>query len=202
VAEGEPVERIARKRDEMTSVRRLARVISIVGHPFATMLALAWVAGARGGFRREALLVGAGVIIPIAVVIVQRRRAGAWRTVDASDRRDRPILYGIAVAAASAVLVTTLLRRELVAARFIAGVLFVFGAAAAANRWVKTSLHVAFAAFGAGSLLYLGSHTGWAFLVLLPPLAWSRVRLERHTAIEVAAGAALGLMAALLVAFP
>jgi len=52
----------------------------------------------------------------------------------------------------------------------------------------------------AAALLRLGFPAGWAVAALVPPLAWSRVRLGRHTAAEVVAGFAVGAGAALLLA--
>jgi membrane-associated phospholipid phosphatase len=156
------------------------------------MLVFAWAAGARGGVAGESVLVAAAVIVPISVLIGRQRRSGRWETVDASDRRDRPVLYAIAGAAAAAVLGALLLRRDLMAARAVGAVLLIFAVAAASNRWVKTSLHVAFAAFAATALLLLGSPGAWVLALFVPLLAWSRLHLGRHTPVEVVVGVVLG----------
>lgn len=178
----------------------LARTLSIVLHPFATMLAFALLAGGEGRNRGEALLVAAAVIVPVAALMFQRRLAGRWRTVDASERAERPALYAVAGLAAAGVAAAVLLRGGSGALRPALAVLLVFALGAAASPWVKASLHVAFAVFAGAALLALGVRAGWAFLALVPPLAWSRLRLGRHTRAELAAGAAIGAAAALVLA--
>jgi hypothetical protein len=184
-----------------TGVTPLARALSIVLHPFATMLAFALLAGGAGGDRTAAVLAAAAVIVPVAALMARRRAAGRWRTVDASEPSERPALLAVAAAAAAAALVAVLLRGHGSGfGRPMLAVLLVFALAAALGRWMKASLHVAFAAFAAAGLLALGAGTGWAFAALVPPLAWSRLHLRRHTARDVAAGAAVGLAAALVLA--
>jgi hypothetical protein len=181
-------------------VTPLARALSIVLHPFATMLAFALLAGGAGGNRGEALLVAAAVIVPVAALTAQRRRSGRWRTVDASERAERPALYAVAGVAAAVAAAAVLLRGGPSATRPALAVLLVFALGAAASPWVKASLHVAFATFAGAALLALGVRAGWVFLALSPPLAWSRLRLGRHTRAELAAGAAIGAAGALVLA--
>lgn len=179
---------------------QLARVVSIAGHPFATMLVFAWFAGARAGSGAEAVLVAAAVIAPIGALVAHQRSSGRWGTVDASERTERRLLYVVAVGIVGATLAVALLRGESQVGRVVGAVLLLFAVAAAANRWLKTSLHVAFAAFGGAALLRLGSPAGWGLALLVPLLAWSRLALRRHTPREVGAGVALGVAAALVLA--
>ena len=59
-------------------------------------------------------------------------------------------------------------------------------------------MHLAFAAFAVLALFRLGSPAAWAIAGLTPLIAWSRIRLRRHTLVEVIAGAALGILAGAL----
>lgn len=63
---------------------------------------------------------------------------------------------------------------------------------ALASRWLKVSLHMAFGSFATTTLLLLGSFVGWALLLVLPVLAWSRLYLRRHVPSEVVAGLLVG----------
>ena len=57
------------------------------------------------------------------------------------------------------------------------------------------TLQLASLAFAGVSLLALWMPVGIAALLLLPLLAWSRLRLARHTPPEVIGGALLGVLA-------
>jgi membrane-associated phospholipid phosphatase len=51
---------------------------------------------------------------------------------------------------------------------------------------------MAVATLAATGLVFMGSPVGYALLVVLPALMWSRVVLERHTRAEVALGTLIG----------
>ena len=80
---------------ESKSASAIARWISILLHPFAVFAALSLVAAWRldpASLPRTAI----GIAVAVAMVwafVLQRRRSGRWGTVDASDRRERPIPY-------------------------------------------------------------------------------------------------------------
>ena len=61
-------------------------------------------------------------------------------------------------------------------------------------RWVKMSLHAAFAAF-ATALLWPAKLAIVAGVLLTGAVVWSRLVLGRHTAVDVAAGLLLGAAA-------
>jgi len=155
-----------------------------------------WGQNASSAFR-NAGVVAAVVVIPLGILIWQRRRTGRWKTVDASERSERPILY-------RSMLVVLLLLAAYF--RFIepspigfqrsVAVLLMVGVASALNPWIKLSLHLAFAGFF--GLTLAGIHLGYGLplLLLIPFLVWSRLELSRHTKLEVFGGLALGLVAA------
>jgi membrane-associated phospholipid phosphatase len=86
--------------------------------------------------------------------------------------------------------------RSPVLVRGNAVIALMLGAAAALNRWIKLSLHLAFAGFG--GLILASVHLGYGLpiFMFIPLLAWSRLALSRHTFPEVIGGFALGLIAA------
>jgi hypothetical protein len=66
--------------------------------------------------------------------------------------------------------------------------------AAVLTRWVKLSLHVAFAALAATALCLLGSWVGYALVAVVPVLSWSRLALARHRVHELVVGLVLGVL--------
>jgi hypothetical protein len=182
-----------------------ARWVSIVGHPFLLtplfVLIPIWGQNAASALR-NAGVVAAVVVVPLGILIWQRRRTGRWKTVDASERSERPILYR------SIFVVLPLLAAYY---RFVApspigfqrsmAILLMVGVASALNPWIKLSLHLAFAGFFGLALAGIHLAYGLPILLLIPFLAWSRLELSRHTKLEVIGGLALGLVAACILLY-
>jgi membrane-associated phospholipid phosphatase len=64
------------------------------------------------------------------------------------------------------------------------------------NHWAKASLHTVFALYAAGLWGAWSIGAGIVAVPLAASVAWSRVRLGRHSCKEVLAGATVGLAAA------
>jgi membrane-associated phospholipid phosphatase len=178
----------------------IAQWISIIFHPFVMVGVMVGAAaaarqGAQGAVRAVAVT-ALFTVVPLAVLMWRQVRRGHWQNVDASNRAERPILYlvlGLALVALLAYL--TLLRTQ---SFMVRGVLVTFGMMAVcafATRWIKVSLHMAFAALAATGLALMRSPTGYALLLALPVLMWSRLTLERHSPVEVALGTIIGAAA-------
>jgi len=174
--------------------RTLARTISIAAHPFVT----ATVAVAAGAFRSapraEAMKIVAAFaiicVLPILLLSIRQVRRGRWEHIDASNKRERPLLYAIGIGATALLLVYLLVvHPQSRFPRSIPITIFALAACGLASRWVKISLHVFFAAFAAATL---PSPFTWAFVALVPLVAWSRLVLARHTLLEVILGALIG----------
>jgi apolipoprotein N-acyltransferase len=141
------------------------------------------------------VIVGAFTIIPLVVLMVRQVRAGAWKNVDASNISERPSLYAVGGLGSIALLVYLLLAQPTsFLIRGSAGFLMMFAVCALATRWIKVSLHMAFAALAATTLLLIGSPAGWVLLPFVPALAWSRLALQRHRPVEVVLGAVIGIL--------
>jgi membrane-associated phospholipid phosphatase len=185
----------------MTSV---ARWVSIVFHPFVTTLVLAGGVEMRRGpaaATRGVAAVAILFILPLALLTVRQVRSGAWATVDASHRRDRPVLYAVGGGALLALIgYLAVAHPGSPMLRGAAGTLGMLAACALATVWVKVSLHMAVAALAAAVLVTLGSPAGWVLLAAIPLLAWSRVALGRHRPIEVIVGGAIGAVSGILLA--
>ena len=120
-------------------------------------------------------------------------RRGSWENADASNREERPILYIVGGVGVVALLVYLLLvRPQSFMVRGVVATLGMMAVCGAATRWIKVSLHMAFAALAATALALMRAPIGYALLVALPALVWSRLALHRHTPLEVALGTIIG----------
>lgn len=175
----------------------LARVISIVGHPFVSILILVGVvAGIRmgpAGALQPLGIVALAVLLPLGIFMYRRVRSGRWGSIDASLAAERPALFLLALALVVGLGAFVALSPRLgFLSRGIVSVLLLLSVAAFLNRWIKASLHVAFAAYSGTVLLRLALPVGLAVLAFLPALAWARLAMQRHTFPEICAGCAIG----------
>ena len=177
-----------------------ARTFSILGHPLLALPAGILLPMLHGAAPADTLLMVTGFAAFALTVMLwsaHQVRCGRWTHVDASridERRtlNRFLLPAILFGAALAWLLSSS-PRMVVALAAAAGIVLV---AMLASRWCKLSLHVAFAVFATGLLWPLG----WAAMLIAAALAvaiaWSRLRLARHTPLDLIAGAVAGLLAA------
>ena len=148
--------------------------------------------GVSSAARTLAALVGI-VFLPIGWLAWHSRATGRWRTVDASDKADRPLLYlviGLVLLAAGTFFHFVEHSRDAVRGCVVVGGMMLV--AFALNRWIKLSLHVACAAFCGVLLASAQFRAGWVLLGCLPALMWSRVALSRHLPVETLGGLILG----------
>jgi membrane-associated phospholipid phosphatase len=168
-----------------------------VFHPFVviplTVLALGLRHSTGQGAGTRAVVVTLLLIAPVLALIAMRVRSGVWSDYDVSIPGHRAPFYRqalVALSLGSSIIGWFMpeLRRGLVAgwALLIASM--------AANRYLKSSLHVAFASFCA-VMLSDRLVTATACLAAVLVLAWSRVTLGRHRPAEVLSGALLGAFA-------
>jgi hypothetical protein len=175
-----------------------ARWISILGHPFAPTLILVFGAALQLRSPAEALqtslLVAVVALLPVGALMAYQVRRGSWAHADASNRAERPLLFAVAIVALAVMIGAVLwFRPGSFLIRGAIGSMSMLAACAILTRWVKVSLHMAFAALAATALLFLGSPLGWVLLAAMPALAWSRLVLNRHKPIEVALGVLVGI---------
>jgi hypothetical protein len=178
---------------------RLAQGLSRAAHPLPMMglLVLALAAPQLAAPQSGAALLLATLMVGAALAAFMhwQVRHGAWEHVDASRPEERPALFRFALGLLAVALTGALLLPQASAlARGLTGALVLFACAYALLRWTKVSLHLAFAGYVTGLLLQREVVTGGLLLLaLLPALAWSRVRLQRHKPTETVLGAILGL---------
>jgi len=174
-----------------------ARALSIVGHP-ALLMPVAVTAAASGpGAPPQLLRVALGTALAVAVVVglysLWQVRRGRWAHVDAShpaERRQLNLLLAGVLCGAAALLWALGQPSAVVAGPLLAALLVLL--THALRRWLKVSLHVAFALFAA-ALVWPNLPGTLAISALAVGVAWSRLVLHRHTLPEVLTGALLGV---------
>ncbi len=176
---------------------RRGRWLSIVLHPFVMVSLLVGVAAAgrqaAGDARRTVAVVLLFTVVPLSILMMRQVRRGAWDNADASNRSERPVLYFVGGAALTALLIHVVVFRP--QPFLVRGVVVTLGmvvVCALATRWMKVSLHMAFATLVAVVLTLMRSPVGYVLLLALPALAWSRLALHRHTPAEVVLGIVIG----------
>ncbi|MFA6958735.1 MAG: phosphatase PAP2 family protein [Thermoanaerobaculia bacterium] len=183
------------------AITTFARWISIVAHPFVMVALMVGGAALRLGSPADAArtmaLVAVATVLPVAILMLLQVRRGAWSNVDASNREERPMLFGVGAAGLVALVGYILVAHPgSFLLRGALGTLGMLAACAVATRWIKVSLHLAFATLAATTLLLLGSRLGWVLVPVVPLLGWSRLRLGRHRATEVVVGGVAGVVTA------
>jgi membrane-associated phospholipid phosphatase len=181
-------------------VRKLARIVSIVGHPFV-LVPLAIVLATRDAARTRVPVLGAvlATMLILAIYVVRKWRRGELTDVDVSSREQRPRVFLVGIVASGAAclaMIATGQNMPVIRGTAIACITLVV--MAIVNRLLlKASLHSAFAAIAAGIVWRASLGIAMGFAVVALVVGWSRVRYGRHTASEVAAGLAIGAIAAL-----
>lgn len=182
--------------------RKLARIVSILGHPLVSLPVAALLLAAHQGAgpaRLSSLLLGLGAIA-VGVMGYSRWqvRRQRWRHVDASAHGERRslnrfllLLFAIATLAAWA----WAPQREFALGLAMSALLI--ATAMLSTRWCKLSLHVAFAMYASVLLVQLSWPACAAGIAFTIAVAWSRLALDRHAARDLIAGAIAGLLAGL-----
>lgn len=180
----------------------IALWISQVGSPpVMGLLALLLTAASTaypGVWRWVALYLVGGLLLPIAFLIWQVRN-GHITDLDVQLREQRKAAFLITILGFSATWLVMLVGHAppLLTLMAGAGVLQWIIIYAITLRW-KISVHSASAAGATMLLLYIYGHTAAPLVITLPLIAWSRVKLRRHTPAQTIAGSALGIIVVLI----
>lgn len=177
----------------------VARGISIAGHPVVLMFVAGLVAAsARAASPAQLRLIG-GALVASGLIVMGfswfQVQSGRWAHVDASARQERSSLnvFLAILLFLGAALAWFLTRRTFLSVPLaLSGALIV--AALLSARWVKISLHAAFAAF-ATALLWPVKAAFVAGILVTAAVAWSRLVLCRHVLADVIAGVIAGAIA-------
>lgn len=151
--------------------------------------------GRRVGAPAWGVATAAGLGLAPQSAIAWRVRRRALSDHHVTRREDRPLVIA-GIAASVATLMATQHRRNAPPElrRMTRAALVALGVAGAATLRIKVSFHTAVAAGMIAVLSRELSPRYWRLLVLVPPVAWARVRISHHTPMETALGAAIGLV--------
>jgi hypothetical protein len=139
------------------------------------------------------------ILVPLTFFIRYKVKNKQWENIDASNKKERPSFYFTAIALI--VILIIFLSIFSVFAFLIKGsisvlILLIFHAVL--NKYLKASLHIAFAVFTSLVVYTFYPVIGYILFAVVPILIWARLKLKRHTPGEIAAGIATGTAAALV----
>ena len=178
---------------------KLARIVSVLGHPFLLMPLLTGIVSYKLLPPADALvaeLIALGiVIIPSGVYTVVRVRQGRWSDLDVSDQRERSQFYGILLPLLFIIAGISWSADVPYAIPLGAlAILMLVGSAFVLNSWVKVSLHSGFGIFAAEAFFFFNPILGGGVLLLAIFVGWSRIVLDRHSVREVIYSGLLGFL--------
>ncbi|MFZ0827697.1 MAG: hypothetical protein WAO02_09770 [Verrucomicrobiia bacterium] len=160
------------------------------------VLVLSWTMDRAAAWRITGFVAVMG-LIPTGLLRWVHSTSRRTQATDASASTDRPILYFSLFAV---LLLSSLyfhfVEHSAFLVRGTAVTALMSAVAAVANRWIRLSLHLAFAVYCGLILARIHPAYGLPILILAPLLAWSRLVLLRHTLPEIIGGSVLGLGAA------
>jgi hypothetical protein len=177
--------------------RKIAQMLSVGGHPLLTVPVV--VTGSLFYFEtvRNSLLVAAIItgilILPLSVIMYKKTQSGSYSNFDVSDQTQRKSWYFIAAGLLALVLLLLFVTDQSRQLRFgflLAALLLV--TAQTVNHIIKCSLHTALNIFLCFLIAAVSVPMAGFFLLFVICVAWSRITLQRHSVMEVAAGAGIG----------
>ena len=139
-------------------------------------------------------------ILGVALFVIIGVMLGVFSNFNVSKREQRPLLFSFCAFAAFCYLLSLLILNgpKILFIGFFALVLGLTGIIII-NRWVKSSVHLATAT---AVLLFVGIvYKGYffLFLLLIPLLAWARIKTKEHSPMETVIGSILGIVVTLIV---
>ena len=162
---------------------KVAKWISIAGHPFVFSPIVALLVGASLFGPLESVIGLVTVILccllPASLYILRKVRIGQWSDLDVSARKDRPQLFLIGFAfLLLTVLVLTVTGQPIIYARGCLAAMILIVGGWFLNRWLKPSMHAAFAMLTACSLWPLSAPLAVVAMLFAVAVGWSRVELS------------------------
>jgi len=174
---------------------RLAQLTSNILNPFLVsliviiLLSVEATAGSDDALKWSLISIALSVL-PVFAVVIYMVRQKKLDGIFVNPRQQRSGIYLLAtVLAVIACFVLIYLEApKLLKVTFITGLaaIVVF---MVINRFWKISLHTAFVAASVTVMTIVYGAAGALTILLLPPVAWARIRLKQHSPAQVAAGA-------------
>jgi hypothetical protein len=181
-----------------------ARITSLFLGPFFTLFPIIFILVAKFSHDySHALkwtLLSYIFVLAVALFVIAGVLLGYFTNFDVSKREQRPLLFLITGFVSFCYLLFLLIFNgpRILFIGFFAVVLGLF-AVIVINRWIKASIHLATAtaAFLLIGITYKGYY--FLFLLLIPLLAWARIKTKEHQPMETVVGSLLGIVVTLIV---
>ncbi len=176
---------------------RLAKYISILGHPLLTIPVFVAIVMFRFKEFHEALFISFLIIgcifIPLILLMYFKSKNGTYTNFDVSDKNQRKSLFWVAVPLL--LIVTIILFKTNQSANLCISVLFasiLVIVSQIVNYFIKSSLHVSLNIYLASLIFTFDYKISLIFFLFTALLCWSRVKLNRHTVKEIIFGLIIG----------
>jgi hypothetical protein len=134
-------------------------------------------------------------VLTVTLFIIAGVMLGFFTNFDVSKKEQRPLLFSVTAIVSFCYLLFLLIFNgpKILFVGFFAVVLGLISVAII-NRWIKASIHLATAtaAFLLMGIVYGGYF--FLFLLLVPLLAWARIKTKEHSPMETVIGSLLGIM--------
>ena len=185
--------------------QRIARFISIAGHPFLTiqlyvLIVMFAYEDLKKAILNSFLIIGC-VFIPLIIWLYLRYKKGFITNFDVSDRKQRESIFVFIIPILS--LVTFIVyktdqSRNLYLSLVFAIVLLLISQAV--NFLIKSSLHVSLNIYLSFLVMTVNYKLSIILLLFTILIGWSRIIIGRHTLKEVLVGATIGISLGLTMA--
>lgn len=182
--------------------QKIARFISIVGHPLLTiplyvLIVMFTHENLNKALFNSFLIIGC-IFIPLILWLYIKYKKGSFTNFDVSDRKQRKSIFIFIIPILS--VVTFIVYKTGQSPNLYLSLLFALILVLISqivNFFIKSSLHVSFNIYLSFLLLTVNYKLGIILLLFTGLLGWSRIVLGRHTLKEVLVGAAIGLLVSL-----
>lgn len=176
---------------------KVARIISNTGNPLilaiAASILVASSVGTPSAWQWAFLQIFLTTAMPAFYILwLLRQRKVSDFDIYYREQRTKPYLFTIFCVSATW-LITVIWQAPYLFRAITAAVLIEMICMFIINRYWKISAHSAGTASFVSLLIYIGGASALPMIVAIPIMAWSRLRLSRHTLLQTIAGSLLGI---------
>jgi membrane-associated phospholipid phosphatase len=177
--------------------KKLANVISTVGHPLLTIPVFLVIVLFSYQHLYNATTISALIIIfffiSISIKMYVGSKKGTYTNFDVSDRNERQSWYVVALFLLSILILILFYTNQAKAIIWTALFFFLLLLISKLlNYYIKSSLHVSLNVFLTFLIIPFNLYFGIIFLFFVLSISWSRIVLKRHTLKEVIYGGMVG----------
>lgn len=137
-------------------------------------------------------------LLAVGVFMIHGVRRKFFSDLDVSNRTQRPILFSFLIAT-GVIYISGLyfLFAPIILKVMSIGMMIGLLIVSIVNNWIKASIHLAIlSALLFGMVLGYGGRSLYLFL-LIPLVAWSRIKIKRHSLPETVVGSSIGILVSL-----